>query len=65
MKGRHGKAGLLAALALLVSSGAFAQYFGHEYEGRVAPIREGKESVIPLDTQHPNHNVWTTPRDGL
>ena len=40
---------------------ASAQYFGHEYEGAIAPIREGEQPVIPMDTEDPTYNVWRTP----
>ena len=57
-------AGLVGAVAL-TATGANAQYFGHEYEGTQAPIREGEQPVIPLDTKDPSYNVWRTPRDDL
>ena len=38
-----------------------AQYFGHEYEGTLAPIRDGEQPAIPLDTEDPSYNVWRTP----
>ena len=44
---------------------AAAQYYGHEYEGTQAPIREGEQAVIPLDTGDPSYNAWKTPRDDL
>lgn len=52
-------------LALLFSLGVAgpgaAQYFGHEYEGTAAPLREGEQPVIPLDTGDPSLNAWRTP----
>ncbi|MBO9449809.1 agmatinase family protein [Tropicibacter sp. R16_0] len=44
----------------MVTQGA-AQYFGHEYEGAQAPVREGEQPVIPLDTGDPSYNAWQTP----
>ncbi|WP_395175118.1 agmatinase family protein [Roseibium alexandrii] len=38
-----------------------AQIFGSEYEGEQAPIREGEQPVVPLDTEDPTYNVWRTP----
>ena len=56
----------MAATAIAAITGvAQAQYYGHEYEGTQAPIREGEEPVIPLDTQDPSYNIWKTPRDDL
>ena len=52
-----------SALALCLMSPANAQYLGHEYEGAVAPIREGEKPVIPLDTKDPSYNLWNTLRD--
>ena len=49
-----------AALMLLPMHGN-AQYFGHEYEGTQAPIREGEQPTIPLDTGDPSFNAWRTP----
>ena len=55
---------LIAAVSVsFVSQPALAQYLGHEYEGPVAPIREGEEAVIPLDTGDPSYNAWRTLRD--
>lgn len=65
MKRRLGIFELMAIIVALISSGVYAQYFGHEYEGTQAPIREGEQSVIPLDTKDPSYNVWRTPRDDL
>jgi agmatinase len=48
---------------VLASSSASAQYFGHEYEGEQAPVREGEQPVIPLDTKDPSYNAWRTQRD--
>ncbi len=39
------------------------QVLGHEYEGVVAPIREGEAPVIPLDTKDPSYNLWQVLRD--
>ena len=56
----------MAATAIAAITGvAEAQYYGHEYEGTQAPIREGEEPVIPLDTGDPSYNVWKTPREDL
>lgn len=52
-------ASLLFTLGLATS--AAAQYFGHEYEGAQAPLREGEQPVIPLDTGDPSYNAWQTP----
>lgn len=52
---------LAATCALLLSSAVSAQYFGHEYEGKQAPIREGEQPVVPLDTEDPTYNAWRTP----
>ena len=54
---------LVFALTVCVALPASAQYLGHEYEGSVAPIREGEEPVIPLDTKDPSYNSWQTLRD--
>lgn len=51
----------LAAALCLVGPPAMAQYFGHEYEGSQAPIREGEQPVISLDTGDPSYNAWRTP----
>ncbi len=40
---------------------AAAQYYGHEYEGVVAPIREGEQPVIPMDVDDPSYNAWRVP----
>lgn len=52
-------------LALVASGPVFGQasYLGHEYEGKVAPIREGEQPYIPLDTEDPSFNNWQTLRD--
>ncbi len=52
---------LAATCALLLSPAVSAQYFGHEYEGKQAPIREGEQPVVPLDTEDPTYNAWRTP----
>jgi len=52
-----------AALFLLLTFPAEAQYYGHEYEGPVAPIRKGEKPVIPLDTGDPSYNAWRVLRD--
>lgn len=52
---------LAATCALLLSTAVSAQYFGHEYEGTQAPIREGEQPVVPLDTEDPTYNAWRTP----
>lgn len=57
--------GLCAAVFALLATTTAAQYFGHEYEGTQAPIREGEQAVIPLDTKDPSYNAWQTPRDDL
>lgn len=41
-------------LAGLAAAPAVGQYYGHEYEGTQAPIREGEQRVIPLDTGDPS-----------
>ncbi|WP_164659093.1 agmatinase family protein [Tropicibacter sp. Alg240-R139] len=55
----------LPILALLFAVGSAtqgaAQYFGHEYEGNPAPLREGEQPTIPLDTGDPTLNAWRTP----
>ena len=52
----------LTILTALLGTGAHAQgLFGHEYEGTQAPIREGEQPVIPLDTGDPSYNAWRTP----
>jgi agmatinase len=48
---------------VLASSSVSAQYFGHEYEGKQAPVREGEQPVIPLDTKDPSYNAWRTQRE--
>ncbi|WP_461406589.1 agmatinase family protein [Falsiruegeria mediterranea] len=48
----------------MVTQGA-AQIFGNEYDGTQAPIREGEEPVIPLDTGDPTLNIWRTPLDSF
>ena len=53
------------AVVAIAATGAHAQFYGHEYEGTQAPIREGEQLVIPLDTEDPSYNVWRTPRDDL
>ncbi len=52
---------LSAAITMMVIAGAQAQIFGHEYEGTQAPIREGEQPVIPLDTGDPTFNAWRIP----
>lgn len=57
---------LIRALALALTfaaTGAQAQIYGHEYEGKQEPIREGEQPVIPLDTDDPSYNTWRTPRE--
>jgi agmatinase len=49
------------AASLVLASPALAQFYGHEYEGATAPIREGEKAVIPLDTKDPSYNAWRTP----
>jgi agmatinase len=45
----------IAPTVLCLTAGiAQAQYFGHEYEGTQAPIREGEQPVLPLDTEDPS-----------
>jgi agmatinase len=53
----------VAAIISLISIPAMAQYLGHEYEGALAPIREGEKAVIPLDTKDPSYNLWQVLRD--
>ncbi|CTQ67269.1 agmatinase family protein [Roseibium alexandrii] len=50
----------LVILPLLVWP-ALAQVYGHEYEENAAPIRDGEQPVVPLDTQDPSFNAWRTP----
>lgn len=50
-------------VAALAATGVQAQYYGHEYEGKQEPIREGEQPVIPLDTKDPSYNAWRTLRD--
>ncbi len=55
---------LLAIITLLACSfatPAWAQ-LGHELE-KAAPIREGEQPVIPLDTEDPTYDLWRTLRD--
>ncbi len=52
-----------AALVSLISQPAIAQDLGHEYDGPLAPIREGEKAVIPLDTGDPSYNAWRQLRD--
>jgi hypothetical protein len=54
---------LLSSLVILPLLGgpALAQVYGHEYEENAAPIREGEQPVVPLDTQDPSFNAWRTP----
>lgn len=52
---------LTALFSLGLATSASAQYFGHEYEGNTAPLREGEQPVIPLDTGDPSYNAWQTP----
>lgn len=63
MMSRFGVA--LLAACLCSAEPLSAQYFGHEYEGTQAPIREGEQPVIPLDTGDPTFNAWRTPREDL
>ncbi len=51
----------LAILCVAFASSANAQIYGHEFEGAQAPIREGEQPVIPLDTEDPTYNAWRTP----
>jgi arginase family enzyme len=57
--------GALAALSF--SEVPYAQYF--EYDptdtNNAAPIREGEQAIIPLDTSDPAYNLWQTPREDL
>ena len=55
----------LAVLFALISAPGIltAQDLGHEYELEAAPIREGEQSVIPLDTSDPSYNAWRKLRD--
>ncbi|MEP3049236.1 MAG: agmatinase family protein [Roseibium sp.] len=48
-------------LGALIATSAQAQYFGHEYEGTQAPIRDEEQPVIPLDKGDPSYNAWRTP----
>ena len=52
-----------AALVSVLAVPALAQYLGHEYDGQAAPIREGEQAVIPLDTGDPSYNAWRELRD--
>jgi arginase family enzyme len=54
---------LFSSLVILPLLGgpALAQVYGHEYEENAAPIREGEQPVVPLDTQDPSFNAWRTP----
>ena len=54
----------IVSLTILVASSAtHAQPpLGHELE-KQAPIREGEEPVIPLDTGDPSYDIWRTLRD--
>ena len=52
-----------AALVSVLAVPALAQYLGHEYDGPAAPIREGEQAVIPLDTGDPSYNAWRELRD--
>jgi agmatinase len=57
-----------ALICVAVScSPASAQYFEHDPDDpdQQAPLREGEQSVIPLDTGDPGYNLWQTPRDDL
>jgi agmatinase len=55
---------ILAATLFCLGAPAGAQsLLGHEYELDAAPIREGEEPVIPLDTGDPSYNIWNTLRD--
>lgn len=45
----------------LLTVPAFAQTYGHEYEGTQSPIRQGEQPVVPLDTEDPSYNAWRTP----
>ena len=53
----------LTAIGLFVT-GAHAQaLLGHDLEMEAAPIREGEQPVIPLDTNDPSYNIWRQLRD--
>ncbi len=54
---------LYVAIAGVLSLPVAAQDLGHEYEGPVAPIRQGQQPVIPLDTEDPSFNAWRQLRD--
>ena len=51
----------LVALTLVVSAPLAQLGVGDEQ----APIREGEQPVIPLDTEDPTYNLWKTVRDNL
>ncbi len=54
----------LAVAAAALTVPAFGQdILGHEYEFDAAPIREGEQAVIPLDTKDPSFNLWRELRD--
>ncbi|WP_217356502.1 agmatinase family protein [Ruegeria atlantica] len=52
---------VLAVLSVVFASAGNAQIYGHEFEGTQAPIRDGEQPVIPLDTEDPTYNAWRTP----
>jgi hypothetical protein len=51
------------ALIILSPLSVGQDFLGHEYEGKVAPIREGEKPVIPLDESDPTYNAWAQLRD--
>lgn len=52
---------VLAVMSVVFASAGNAQIYGHEFEGTQAPIRDGEQPVIPLDTEDPTYNAWRTP----
>ena len=53
----------VGALALTTMPALGQSLLGHEYELDAAPIREGEQAVIPLDTKDPSYNIWRELRD--
>jgi len=49
--------------AILTTPVLAQDILGHEYELEAAPIREGEEPLIPLDTGDPSYNIWRELRD--
>ena len=57
----------LVLLLTLVPVAAQAQYYEYDPDDpeQQAPLREGEEAVIPLDTGDPAYNLWQTPREDI